>query len=82
MLALADGRILTGRRASQNKLIDAVGGEAEAIAWLETDKAIEADLPVVDLLPAASRRLVRLSAAGSAGRRALRSACRRGPDRA
>lgn len=50
-LALADGRILTGRQALDAKLIDATGGETEAIAWLETDKAIAADLPVRDAWP-------------------------------
>jgi len=50
-LALADGRILTGRQGIETHLIDAVGGEAEAIAWLETDKGIAKDLPVVDYFP-------------------------------
>lgn len=50
-LALADGRILTGRQGIDAKLIDAVGGEAEAIAWLEADKALTRDLPVVDYFP-------------------------------
>jgi protease-4 len=50
-LALADGRIITGRQGVETKLIDAIGGEAEAIAWLETDKAIAADLAVVDYFP-------------------------------
>lgn len=50
-LALADGRILTGRQALDAKLIDAFGGEPEAIAWLETDKAVAKDLPVHDVFP-------------------------------
>lgn len=50
-LALADGRIITGRQGVETRLIDAIGGEAEAIAWLEQDKAIAADLPVVDYFP-------------------------------
>ena len=36
MLALADGSIFTGRQALANKLIDELGGEDEAIAWLAT----------------------------------------------
>ena len=32
---LADGRVYTGRQALQNGLIDAIGGENEALAWLE-----------------------------------------------
>lgn len=50
-LALADGRIVTGRVGVEDKLIDAIGGEAEAIAWLETDKQIAADLPVLNYFP-------------------------------
>ena len=34
--ALADGSIFTGRQALTNKLVDALGGEREAIDWLAT----------------------------------------------
>ena len=50
-LALSDGRILTGRQGVDLKLIDAIGGESEAIAWLEADKSVAADLPVVSYFP-------------------------------
>jgi protease-4 len=50
-LALADGRILTGRMALADKLIDAIGGEAEAQAWLESDKGVAKDLPIVTYYP-------------------------------
>jgi len=50
-LALADGRIITGRQGVDAKLIDAIGGESEAITWLEADKSVAADLPVVDYFP-------------------------------
>ncbi len=50
-LALADGRIITGRQGLAAKLVDAIGGEAEAIDWLEADKAIADDLPIVDTFP-------------------------------
>ncbi|MBN9317539.1 MAG: signal peptide peptidase SppA [Devosia sp.] len=50
-LALADGRIITGRKGIETRLIDAIGGEAEAVAWLESDKQVPADLPVVDYFP-------------------------------
>ncbi|MHB1110729.1 MAG: signal peptide peptidase SppA [Devosia sp.] len=52
-LALADGRIVTGRQGLESKLIDAIGGEAEAIAWLESGKKIAADLPVLTYYPVA-----------------------------
>jgi len=45
---LADGRVYTGRQALANKLIDALGGEEQAIAWLEAQKNIAKDLPVTD----------------------------------
>lgn len=60
-LTLADGRILTGRMALENGLIDAIGSEAEAIAWLENDKGIEADLPVVTQFPFPENEFERLS---------------------
>ena len=44
---LADGRILSGHRALQEKLVDAVGGEATAIEWLEKEKGVTKDLPIV-----------------------------------
>jgi protease-4 len=47
VLALADGSIFTGRQALSNKLIDAVGGEAEAVDWLAT-KGVDAKLKVVE----------------------------------
>ena len=49
--ALADGRVFTGQKALDAGLIDAIGGEAEALDWLETEKGLEADMPVVDKKP-------------------------------
>ncbi|TGQ33969.1 MULTISPECIES: signal peptide peptidase SppA [unclassified Mesorhizobium] len=46
-LALADGSIFTGRQALANRLVDAVGGETEAIDWLAT-KGVDAKLKVVE----------------------------------
>jgi len=51
VLPLADGRIVTGNQGIADKLVDEVGGEAEAIAWLEANKQIKADLPVVTWYP-------------------------------
>ncbi len=47
--ALADGRVFTGRQALREGLIDAIGGEAEALAWLAEIGKVEPDLPVRDL---------------------------------
>jgi protease-4 len=60
VLTLADGRIVTGRQGVSLGLIDDVGGEAEAIAWLERDRGIAADLPVVTYFPLPSNDLFNL----------------------
>lgn len=44
--ALSDGSIYTGRTALEKRLVDEIGGEDEALAWLEEAKSISADLPV------------------------------------
>jgi protease-4 len=44
--AVADGRILTGRQALERRLVDAIGGEPEARAWLATEKGVPENLPV------------------------------------
>jgi protease-4 len=46
---LADGRAYTGRQALPLGLIDEIGGEPEARAWLEREKQVPASLPVQDL---------------------------------
>jgi protease IV len=51
VLPLADGRIFTGNQGIADKLVDDVGGEAEAIDWLEKTKGIKAGLPVLGWWP-------------------------------
>jgi protease-4 len=46
---LADGRAYTGRQALDLGLIDAIGGEREAKAWLAAEKGVPASLPVEDV---------------------------------
>ena len=48
LAAVSDGRVYSGRQAIPLKLVDALGGEQDAIAWLEKEKKIGKDLPVVD----------------------------------
>ena len=48
LAAVADGRVFTARQGLPLKLIDAIGGEREAIAWLESEKKVPARLPVRD----------------------------------
>ena len=47
--ALADGRAYTGRQALKLGLIDAIGDEQDARAWLEATKGLRHDLPVDDI---------------------------------
>ena len=49
VLALADGRIFTGRQAVANGLVDALGGETDARRWLAETHAIATSLPVKDV---------------------------------
>jgi protease IV len=44
--SLADGSIYTGRRALAEKLIDEIGDEDEALAWLTKERGVAEDLPV------------------------------------
>ncbi|KQT64337.1 MULTISPECIES: signal peptide peptidase SppA [unclassified Aureimonas] len=48
---LADGSVFTGGQGLQNRLIDAVGGEAEVRAWLEDTRGVAKDLDIVDREP-------------------------------
>jgi protease IV len=50
-LALADGSVFTGRQALQNRLIDEIGGEAEALKWL-TGKGVDEKLEIIEWKPA------------------------------
>ncbi|HWZ36872.1 MAG TPA: signal peptide peptidase SppA [Bradyrhizobium sp.] len=45
---VADGRVFTGRQAVDLKLIDQLGDEKTAIAWLVEQKGVKKDLPVRD----------------------------------
>jgi protease-4 len=47
--ALADGRVLSGRQALAAGLVDAIGGEPEARAWLAEAHNVSVDLPVQEL---------------------------------
>jgi protease-4 len=47
--ALADGRAYTGRQALKLGLIDAIGDEQDARAWLEVSKGVSPGLPVEDV---------------------------------
>ncbi|MBR0755840.1 signal peptide peptidase SppA [Bradyrhizobium jicamae] len=45
---VADGRVFTGRQAVDLKLVDQLGDEKTAIAWLVAEKKVKSGLPVHD----------------------------------
>jgi protease-4 len=48
LAAVVDGRVFTGRQGLGLHLVDSLGGEREAIEWLEKEKSVPKDLPVRD----------------------------------
>jgi protease-4 len=52
--AVADGRIFNGRQALDLKLVDELGSERDAIAWLERERGVSKDLPIRDWKPRSS----------------------------
>ena len=65
LAAVADGRVFTGRQGVALKLVDGLGNEKTALAWLEKEKKVPASTPVRDCLT------------GAAIRRAFLPPCRR-----
>lgn len=65
---VSDGRVFTGRQALTLKLVDMIGGEREAVEWLETNKGVQKKLPVRDWKKSRSFERLGLfeSAAGAA----------------
>jgi len=49
VVELADGRVYTGRQALANKLVDELGGEQEAVDWLEKKRHISTGLEIKDV---------------------------------
>jgi protease IV len=49
--AVSSGRVFSGRQGVGLKLVDELGGEREAVAWLEREKKVAKDLPVRDWKP-------------------------------
>ncbi len=46
VLTVADGRVVLGRTAKDLGLVDAIGGEAEARAWLAENRGVAESLPL------------------------------------
>jgi protease IV len=70
LAAVDDGRVFTGRQSLPLKLIDEVGTETQAVAWLES-KGVAKGLPVRDWEPKSSRSP--FSLLGAASRLAMSS---------
>ena len=60
-----DGRVFTGRQGIPLKLADAIGGEREAIEWLQKEKGVAKDLPVRDWKPDSGFAGFRLTSAAA-----------------
>ncbi|WP_309082555.1 signal peptide peptidase SppA [Chelativorans sp.] len=50
VLAIADGSVFTGRQAAERRLVDTLGGEREAKAWL-VERGVSEDLEIVEWKP-------------------------------
>jgi len=64
LAAVSDGRVFSGRQSVPLKLVDELGGERQAIAWLESQRGVAKDLPVRDWKPRAKGRFTLWSALG------------------
>lgn len=62
VVALADGRVYNGQRAQVLKLVDEIGTETEARAWLAAQKNVARSLPVYDYDYSAKRGVLTESA--------------------
>jgi protease-4 len=49
------GQVFSGRQAVPLKLVDKIGSERDAVAWLEQEKGVAKDLPIRDWEPRSDR---------------------------
>jgi len=68
LASIADGRVFTGHQAVGLKLIDEIGGEKQAVAWLVKEKGVAADLPVREWKPRDERPFGMWTAAAALAR--------------
>ena len=61
---VSDGRVFSGRQGIPLKLVDELGGERQAVAWLESARGVPKDLPVTDWKPRSESDFSLWSAAG------------------
>lgn len=55
LAAISTGQVFSGRQGVPMKLVDKLGSERDAIAWLEEEKKIPKDLPIRDWKPRSDR---------------------------
>lgn len=67
LAAVSTGQVFSGRQGLPLKLVDELGGEREAIAWMEREKGVAADLPVREWRPRRDRDGLDLFVAAAAG---------------
>lgn len=61
---VSDGRVFSGRQSVPLKLVDELGSERQAIAWLENARKVPKNLPVTDWKPASGQGFGLFSALG------------------
>jgi protease-4 len=54
LAAVSDGRVFSARQGIGLKLVDELGAERDAIAWMEKTRGVTANLPVRDWKPRGS----------------------------
>jgi protease-4 len=54
---VSDGRVFNGRQGIGLKLVDELGDERQAVAWLERNRGVPTNLPVRDWKPTTDRSL-------------------------
>ncbi|PVE25051.1 signal peptide peptidase SppA [Microvirga sp. KLBC 81] len=66
LAAASTGQVFNGRQGLPMKLVDKVGGERDAVAWLEQERKIPKDLPVRDWKPRSDRDISLFAMAATA----------------
>ena len=57
LAAASTGQVFSGRQGVPMKLVDRIGAERDAVAWLEQNKGVAKDLPIRDWKPKSDRDL-------------------------
>jgi protease-4 len=55
LAAASTGQVFSGRQGVPMKLVDKLGGERDAVVWLEQQKGVAKDLPIRDWKPRSDR---------------------------